>query len=393
MKTCFEIEQLMTLYVDDELDYEQRKDLADHLETCERCREEFERVKQMTQELNHLGHIALPEGFHEEMLERMSLNRGMDFKDYLSTVAAAIVCFVVVTATLSAIQPHIQYRADNNLSAGVQMDVTTGAERDRLQKKAVAADTEQATGNSQKSRKQAAEQPSQPNQNSPNVMADTQSTTADTKEKIVRTCQINLSVDDMQQAVSQIEALSGNVETMNRYIGGDGLENCSITQRVPTAQFDASIAAIRQLGTVHISFVSAQDVTEDYTDTGIRLGAKKQEESRLFDIMKKAERMQDMLTLETRLAEIRSGTEENQSTLNRYAKDTRTSVIEINLQSNKKETTVDTLGARMQSAFVKSFAVTTACFAQVLVVFSSVFSWIIAVGVIVLFTQIRKRWR
>jgi hypothetical protein len=77
--------------------------------------------------------------------------------------------------------------------------------------------------------------------------------------------------------------------------------------RLPAAKFDEAFAAVKALGRVLGESRSANDVTEEFVDLGIRLDNAKKSRDRLVEILQKAEKVEDILKVE---AELRRLTEE-----------------------------------------------------------------------------------
>ena len=71
--------------------------------------------------------------------------------------------------------------------------------------------------------------------------------------------------------------------------------------RLPAARFEEAFAAAKALGRVLGESRSADDVTEEFLDLGIRLDNAKKSRDRLLEILQKAEKIEDILRVETEL--------------------------------------------------------------------------------------------
>jgi hypothetical protein len=71
--------------------------------------------------------------------------------------------------------------------------------------------------------------------------------------------------------------------------------------RVPAPKFDALFAELRGFGRVLSQSRSAQDVTEEYVDLGIRLDNARKSRERLLALLQKADRVEDILKIEEQL--------------------------------------------------------------------------------------------
>lgn len=75
----------------------------------------------------------------------------------------------------------------------------------------------------------------------------------------------------------------------------------NLVLRLPAARFEEAFAAAKALGRVLGESRSADDVTEEFLDLGIRLDNAKKSRDRLLEILQKAEKVEDILRVETEL--------------------------------------------------------------------------------------------
>lgn len=107
MKNCGEIIELISLYIDNELDNESRNDIEEHIETCESCRSELESLREIVGVLGSIEDVELPSGFKENLHERLMAQKndnGLNSKivlfkkkpfGFVSSVAAGLILVVV----------------------------------------------------------------------------------------------------------------------------------------------------------------------------------------------------------------------------------------------------------------------------------------------------------
>ena len=77
------------------------------------------------------------------------------------------------------------------------------------------------------------------------------------------------------------------------------------TVRVPCARFEEFMRRSGEIGNVLSSNTSAQNITSQFTDTEARKDSLKVQEERLLAMMEKADDMESLITLESRLSEVR----------------------------------------------------------------------------------------
>jgi len=127
---------------------------------------------------------------------------------------------------------------------------------------------------------------------------------------------IELSQGDFDGKYAQLNAIAGKyggyVVSANTRSDNNGLKHGSITIRVANVNdnFLKSQADIDELGNVTSKTISGQDVTEEYIDLQSRLRSAEAQETQMLELMKKAQSIDDILTIQSRLAEIQSQIEQ-----------------------------------------------------------------------------------
>ncbi|QIB69465.1 hypothetical protein Ami103574_09040 [Aminipila butyrica] len=65
--TCLEVEELLSAYVDHQLDPEQMAQMARHIEGCTSCQQSVKILQEMLEQLTSLGDVPLPRAFDETL--------------------------------------------------------------------------------------------------------------------------------------------------------------------------------------------------------------------------------------------------------------------------------------------------------------------------------------
>lgn len=129
---------------------------------------------------------------------------------------------------------------------------------------------------------------------------------------VVRTGDMHLEVTDLALAIasgrSAIAGLGGYVES-SQESQSDGYGFAQVTYRLPVAQWEQAIDAIRGLGTVIQGNTSSQDVTADVVDLDARLANLRATEQALQAIMDRATTIEDVLKVQRELTAVRSDIE------------------------------------------------------------------------------------
>lgn len=157
------------------------------------------------------------------------------------------------------------------------------------------------------------------------------------EQKIIKTGNIKFETNDLGETHNQMITA---VKKHNAIIQNDteGKEYGSIfrriTVRVPSKNFDLFLNDISKgVSYFDNKEISSQDVTEEYIDIDARLKAKKILEARYLELLKKANKVSEMLEIEGQLSAIREEIEAKQGQL-RYMQ-SQVSMSTINIEFYK----------------------------------------------------------
>jgi len=159
--------------------------------------------------------------------------------------------------------------------------------------------------------------------------------------KIIYTGQIDLVVEDFEKFRQRVTEL---VAEANGYIDqfredrtrGDRLAGHWVV-RVPSTGFESFLEKIAELGVPETLQTDAQDVTEEYVDLGARIENKKKLEARIRELLEKREgKIDEVIKVESKLAEVRGEIERMQGRLNYLASRSSLSTITINAREEDR---------------------------------------------------------
>jgi hypothetical protein len=154
-----------------------------------------------------------------------------------------------------------------------------------------------------------------------------------TDRKIVRTARLELGVENVSAAVVEVEdvavAAGGWVSASNVFIDkplvsddGDGrtarrTETATVTIRVPAEAYRSVVGQLRGMAEeVKSESSEASEVTEEYTDLQARLRNQEATEAQLLELLKKAETIPDILTVQDKVSQVRLEIERVQGRIN-----------------------------------------------------------------------------
>ena len=156
---------------------------------------------------------------------------------------------------------------------------------------------------------------------------------------IIWTGDISLVVKDAGESLEQVEAiardLGGYVVNSSSWYQEEQLR-ARLTIRVPAEEFDTAMARLKDLAIrVESRNVSAQDVTEDYTDLDSRLRNLEATETELLELLTKVRertrKAEDVLAVHRELSNIRGQIEQVKGRMQYLEKMTAMATINIEL--------------------------------------------------------------
>ena len=132
----------------------------------------------------------------------------------------------------------------------------------------------------------------------------------------------------------------------------------NITARIPAEKLDETVNTLGTLCNVVSRSENMDDITDTYFDAQARLNSLKVQETTLLDILAKAEKLEDVITLQQALAEVRYQIESLTAQLGRMDKQVAYSYLYIELREvveYKNVTTAPkTFGEEVSAAFQRS---------------------------------------
>ena len=113
---CDEALSIIDMYLDECTDAYDEKEFLEHIETCESCRNAYNEIKRITNELNNIDYLPLPDNFHNELTEKLVKSGKSKKRNTLVKYSAVAACAVVIFIT-GAYMKDLYYMASNGNSA------------------------------------------------------------------------------------------------------------------------------------------------------------------------------------------------------------------------------------------------------------------------------------
>ncbi len=185
------------------------------------------------------------------------------------------------------------------------------------------------------------------------------------ERKLIKTVNLDLETKEFDHMVSLVEGkvseLGGYIESMqtyngSRYSGREPERYSNLTIRVPKDHLDEFLNAVSEAGNVVNRSENVQDVTLEYVDMESRRDSLKTEQERLLVLLENAQSLEDIITLEERLSDVRYQLESMESQLRTYDNKVDFATVHMEIDEVKELTPVveKTVGQRIADGFVRS---------------------------------------
>lgn len=194
-----------------------------------------------------------------------------------------------------------------------------------------------------------------------------------TQDKIVYTCSVHLETLEYEKSIDSIrkkaDTASGFIQSENEqdhdynwYYEGHQRENATRTAelsvRIPSEKYADFLNSLEEDGKVVSKSSNAENVSAEYHDMEAVIESLEIQEKRLLGMMKSAETIQDMVTVESRLTEVQTNLNRYQTSLASLQSDVDYSTINVSIQEvfeYSPEKHKETFFARIKDAFSESW--------------------------------------
>ena len=183
--------------------------------------------------------------------------------------------------------------------------------------------------------------------------------------KLIQTVNMDVETENLDTVLAQLDSriaeLGGYIENSHIQNGsaysGRRYRTASITIRIPAQHLDAFIDRVADISNIVSSQKTVEDVTLSYIATESRMKALQTEEARLLELLARAETLEDLLTVETRLTDVRTELEQVTSALRVFDNQVDYATIRLSIDEVKEFTEVtepETVWQRISAGFMES---------------------------------------
>ena len=221
------------------------------------------------------------------------------------------------------------------------------------------------------------------------------------ERKIIRNAELNLeseNPEDAQRRITALAELRGGFVVESQQSGSEVQSTMrdivTMTVRVPADKFADTLADIRNVSTrVVLETVKGQDVTEEFIDIEAQLRAKKALEQQFMEIMKRANTVDDALTVQSQLSGVRGEIERIEGRKRFLENQSSMSTIKVRLQTPKVFAASSTgFGDRLYDSFAAGSEVAIGFVLGVITFAVAALPFVILIGLPV-FVIVRYGWR
>lgn len=190
-----------------------------------------------------------------------------------------------------------------------------------------------------------------------------ESAAVQTQDKIIRTFYMDIETQGFDSLItklaSEINRLNGYVEQSQisgkSYYNREGARYASITARIPREKVDEFVNSVDENANVVNKQESTENVTLEYADIESRKKALEIEQERLFALLEKTDSLDSIVTLESRLSDIRYELQNYNTTLLTYDNKVTYSTVTLSIQEVEKLTPAveikQSVGTRIENGF------------------------------------------
>lgn len=187
----------------------------------------------------------------------------------------------------------------------------------------------------------------------------------DANRKLIKTVDLSVETKAFDEIVSnvkkRVDELGGYIENLSLY-NGSSYNNSNrnrdifLVLRIPKEQLDSFVEEVEKISNVISRNEYVEDVTLQYVDIESHKEALTTEQTRLLELLEAAESVEDIISIESRLSQVRYEIESMESRLRTYDNQVDYSTINLSLYEVKElsPALTETTWERISGGFVRS---------------------------------------
>ena len=165
-------------------------------------------------------------------------------------------------------------------------------------------------------------------------------------QKLIKTVNMSMETKEfdtlLEDIRQQVEGLGGYIEysdvSGSSYYSARSNRSAWLNLRIPAGKLDGFVTVVEELGNVTSKSESVEDITLRYVDVESHKKALETEQERLLELLERAESMEDIITIESRLSQVRYELQSYESTLRTYDNQVSYSTVSLNIYEVERVT-------------------------------------------------------
>lgn len=171
-------------------------------------------------------------------------------------------------------------------------------------------------------------------------------TPEETDRKLIYTAYYSINTTDIEGSyktiLAAVEDAGGYLSNENTWGTepeeyGDSGRTTSMTVRIPIGEFDEFLAKLGEVGEVTSKSLSTEDITDQYFDVDARIEMLEGRIERLKEHLEKAEKMEDIISLEAEISEVLYELDSYKGTMRKFNDRIDYSTVDIELREVVKQ--------------------------------------------------------
>lgn len=181
-------------------------------------------------------------------------------------------------------------------------------------------------------------------------------------KKIIRSGRFTIqveSIDTAEHAITkELNNIGGYISTSNRTGSKVTSRSIELTIRFPSIKFDTFVTSLKKFGKIENENISTEEVTSEFIDVTARIKTQIELEDRIKKLLEtKTAKLEDLVQIESKLAEVRGQIESYQGRLNYLNNQVNYSTVVLSIQESGSLADNDnfTFFGKMSNSFKEGF--------------------------------------
>lgn len=161
------------------------------------------------------------------------------------------------------------------------------------------------------------------------------------QRKVIYTSSLRIQVKNVKNAIAEVRAINNTyqgfiekLQTSNSY------KQAVMVLRVPVASFDRAVEDLQKIGRVDAKTITADDITDKFTDAELRLQSLQLVRKRLYALLSRAKKPEEKVKILKEIARLTTDIEELTSQLEYYKNKSSFSTITLTLSAYQRQVAV-----------------------------------------------------